>query len=121
MTRPPDPARLGLPPGAIIAVPSEGEVLYRLIGRERPRSTDFRSNRDRSRAATPHESAILHCGILMFDSEEAVRSRARRVPVFLAAVTIEPGRGFFLAKTAARGHYTVWGEPDSLATCAQAS
>ncbi|MCA1679951.1 MAG: hypothetical protein LC777_13900 [Actinobacteria bacterium] len=119
MSRLPDPTRLRLPRGTIVATSGEGEVLYRLIGRERPRPADFRSNRDKGRAATPREPAILHCGVSMFDSEEAARSRARRKPAFVAAVTLEAGRGFSLAKTAGPSHYTVWGEPEALAACAR--
>lgn len=114
-------ARLRLPTGSVVAVPSDGEVLYRLIGRERPRATDFRSNRDKGRPPFPRETALLHCGVSMFDSEEAARSRARRMPVLVAAVTLEPERGFVAAKTAGPGHYTVWGEPEALAACARAT
>ena|GEM_PF-2333761 len=111
---------LGLPAGAVLAVPGDGEVLYRLLGRDRPRAADFRSNRDKGRPPMAHETALLRCGVSMFANEAAARSRARRAPVFVAAVTLEPGRGFSLAKTAGSGHYTVWGEPEALSACAQA-
>lgn len=115
----PDPACFGLPPGTVVATPGEGEILYRLIGRGRPRPTDFRSNHDKGRPPMPRETALLRCGVSMFDSEMAARSRARRTPVLLAAVTLESERGFSLAKTAGPSHYTVWGDPEVLAACAR--
>ncbi len=68
----------------------------------------------------PRETAVLRCGVSMFDSAEAARSRARRTPLFVAAVTLEPGQGFSLAKTGSATHYTIWGEPDALADRARA-
>ncbi len=117
----PDPRRLGLPHEVIVAIPSDGQVLYRLIGRDRPRPADFRSNRDKGRLPARGQSALLHVGVSMFDAEQAARRRARRAPVFIAAVTLEPGRGFYLAKTGGSAHYTVWGDPDELYACARAS
>lgn len=92
---------------------------YRLIRQQQPRAWDSRSNRDRGWPPAPRETAFLHCGVSMFSDPEAALSRARRTPVYLAAVTLATGRGLHLAKTGSRSHYTVWGTPEDLAACAR--
>ena len=116
---PPEPASLGLGSGAIVALPADDQTLYRLIRQQQPRAWDFRSNRDRGRPPAPRETALLHCGVSMFSDPEAALSRARRTPVYLAAVTLATGRGLHLAKTGSRSHYTGWGTPEDLAACAR--
>lgn len=62
---------------------------------------------------------LLHCGVSMFSDPEAALARARRTPAHLAAVTLVSGEGLYLAKTGGPAHYTVWGEPELLSSCAQ--
>lgn len=116
----PAPDALGLPAEAVVAVPSDGQMLYRLLRQQEPKAADFRSNRERGRPPAPRENVLLHCGVSMFSDRDAALSRARRTPVFLAAVTLAPGRGFYIAKTGGPFHYTVWGDPAALSAGARA-
>jgi len=55
----------------------------------------------------------------MFESEEQVKSRARRQPIIVAKVQLQEGLGFYLAKTFGDGHFTVWGDPAKLCNCSE--
>lgn len=111
----PLPAALGLRPGSIVAVPSDGEILWRITAGVEPVKADFLSM---AALGDPNRGpAILTLGVSMFSTREQaeqVRDRFRRGQ-HVVAVRLPGGHGFSLARTGRTpGHHTVWGTPDDL-------
>jgi hypothetical protein len=115
----PTPSSLGLAPGSIVAVPANGEILWRITLGEDPVTSDFLSM---TALGDPNRGpAILTLGVSMFSTRgQAARIRDRfRRDQHLVAVGLSVGRGFSLARTGKTpGHHTVWGEPDRLLAAA---
>ena len=105
-------AAFDLPRDTILALPADGEVLYRLLRRELPEARDFMSNLTKNKRPFPDEHPIYYAGMSMFELKSQALSRARRKHV--ASVVLEPGKGFHIAKTRGAGHYTVWGDAEQL-------
>ena len=83
----------------------------------------MRSNYETGRPAHPADlrATVLHMAVSMFEDAEVLLRLARRRPdrvgTHVARVELLPGRGFCLADTGSRGHWSVWGIPDQLAGC----
>lgn len=83
----------------------------------------MRSNYETGRPAHPADlrATVLHMAVSMFEDAEPLLRLARRRPdrigTHLARVELQPGRGICLADTGSRGHWSVWGIPDELASC----
>jgi hypothetical protein len=109
---PRDAVWLGLDTKDIIVVPSQGQVLFRLVS-EPMRERDFEP---RTKPRYADQPLVLHRGISMFRTAELAEERARRTPKHIAQVTLPPDVGLTLARTFphSAGHYTVWGEADVL-------
>jgi hypothetical protein len=69
-----------------------------------------------SAAAPPDETYADYLGVSMFETVELATENAVRFPKIVVAVRLMHDFGFSLARTFADidGHYTVWGDPDSL-------
>lgn len=103
-----------LPKGSVVALPAMGQVLLRVV--EEPiEAASFVSRQILGRRPFTDEAPILFAGVSMFADLAQVLTRFRRSPV-VAEVTLEEGCGFHLAKTLGKGHFTVWGDPDRLAS-----
>jgi hypothetical protein len=103
----------GLPDGSVIAVPASGQVLYRLV----KDATSWQSYRSTVAVRKPKyrdNPAVLEAGISMWERLEQAKARAMRKPLLIAQVTLTEGLNFYLAKTRGDGHFTVWGDPESL-------
>lgn len=116
---PPEERPASLPPGAILALPARGEMLYRLLSSDEVRERDFFSNHDKDRPPLVGTDHVIHCGVSMFARPDQALIRANRYPVAVAAITLAAGMGVTLAKTFGAGHYTVWGDPPILQSQAQ--
>lgn len=107
---------LELPEDWIVAVPANGQTLYRLVNRNPPRDRDFESDRKRGQPRWDEDLEVDHLGLSVFSTADQALSMARRYPKLVASVVLEPGYGFALARTmlALPGHYTIWGLSEDL-------
>jgi hypothetical protein len=112
----PAPWELGLQPDWVLLVPASGQVLYRVGGKSAARERDFQSDRDKTRPRYVDQTYVDHLGLSMFESEELAEASATNFPKFIVSVRLEPERGFMLARTESEieGHFSVWGDPESL-------
>jgi hypothetical protein len=111
----PLPAALGLETGSVVAVPANGETLWRITVGPEPTKADFLSV---AALGDPNRGpAILTLGLSVFASRqqaEQIRDRFRRGQ-HVSAVSLPANRGFSIARTGRTpGHHTVWGTPDDL-------
>lgn len=113
---PPLAGALGLRDDALLVVPADGQVVFRLLGRSRPRLRDFQSARDRERPIGPQQDFLDYLGVSVFGREEVALANATQFPKLVARVHLPAGAGFTIARTLAdvEEHYSVWGEPDAL-------
>ena len=123
MAQPYPPAAwdIGMPDDWFIVVPADGQLLYRLVGREEPRLRDFQSWRDRDQesgreARYPKQAFIDYTSLSMFETAALAVESANIFPAYVASVRLEAENGFSLARTEAGidGHYGVWGDPEKL-------
>lgn len=109
-----DPATLGLPREAVVAVPANGLDVYRLVRSATPKPADF-APVPPARAATRGAPELLRLGISFYLEPwqaEAVRLRPSSRVV---RVTLRAGRRIHVARTGARpGHVTVWAPLEEL-------
>lgn len=83
----------------------------------------MRSNYETGRPAHPADlrASVLHMAVSMFEDAEVLLRLARRRPdrigTYLARIELQPGHGICLADTGSRGHWSVWGILDELASC----
>ncbi len=95
------------------------DVLFRLVREDPPRVRDFHSGLMNGRPLVRRDDmGLLHQGVSMFDTPGGALSRALG-RAFVAAVELEEGFGFTVAKTFCQGHYTIWGDPERLARTAR--
>jgi hypothetical protein len=117
----PRPHDVGLGPDFIVAVPADGQVLYRITADATPKVHDFLSKRDKHDPQMRQEHWLLYVGLSMFAEEaqaEAIRDRFRPHQ-HVAEVHLRTKRGFSLARTGKTpGHHTVWGKPEDLLAAA---
>ena len=104
-----------LPKGSVVAIPATGQKVLRVVS-DPIMSSDFASRQAGGCRPFPDEPLILHAGVSTFDELAQLLKRFRRSPMWVAEVTLEEGCGFHIAKTLGRGHYTVWGDPELLAS-----
>lgn len=108
---------LGLPAGALIAVPADGLVVFRLVRSDPPTDDDFRPR--------PHRRAhhswpeILQLGVSHFLSEDGAEGVRRHWGSSVAKVTLRPNRGIHLARTGRADHVTVWARIEELVEMAE--
>jgi hypothetical protein len=88
MTLPRSSDRYDVPAGTHIAVPGDGQVVYRRLAGAEPGTKDFRSDRDRGRPPAAREPWIEHAGLSVFDAAEAAVSVVTRFPVFIAELAV---------------------------------
>jgi hypothetical protein len=96
--------------------------LYRIVHDDPPSLADLKSDRDRGRPRPVNDAMVrLWEGFSAFDSEERARIKARTYPVmggYIAELDIPEGSSIrFEQTTKARGHYTIWGDPDAVGRC----
>jgi hypothetical protein len=101
----------------VLAAPTSGQVLYRLVRRYAAEEVDFvaRAFKRRPFTDTP---LLLHGGVSMFAEAGQAASRARRSPIVIAEVHLQTDRDIHVAKTLiSEGRYTVWGLPEDRLQC----
>ena len=103
-----------VPSGAHVALPGDGQIVYRRLAGASPGPKDFRSDRDRGRPHPTSEPWIEHTGLSVFDSAAVAVALVVRFPVFIAELAVPAGALCSIAKTGPARHYTVWGDPDVL-------
>jgi hypothetical protein len=103
-----------IPRDGFVVVPARGEVLFRLLSADDVRERDFFSKHDKERPCGENEPHVVYCGISMYEHPDQALIKANRYPLAVAAVTLREGEGFMLSKTYGPGHYTVWGNPETL-------
>ena len=111
----PPPARFGLGSGCVVAVPAEGEIVWRITADSEPVVDDFLSF---AALGDPHRGpAILSFGVSVYSvrqQAEQIRNRFRRGQ-HVVAIQLPANRGIHLARTGRTpGHHTIWGSPDRL-------
>lgn len=105
----------GLSAEAFVAAPARGdEIVYRLIGRQRPRARDFFSDQAKGRVAPPGTPWIDFIGLSVFHSLDGLLEIADRYPVLIAEMALPPGPSCYLAQSFFPGHYTLWADPELL-------
>lgn len=110
----PTPSALGLPPGAVVAVPPGGLTVYRLVGGPRPAESDFLPTPER-RARAVGYAEILRLGLSHFLTVEQAVGAMRRAGSRIAAVALPDDIGAHLARTGRTpGHVTVWAPREEL-------
>jgi hypothetical protein len=118
VTELPTPGPLGLPRGAVIAVPADGLTVYRLVRSDPPTLRDFqRPSRELAdRFGWPE---LLRAGLSHFLGPEQT-DRVRRSPVSRIAAVDLRGAGIYVARTGRTpGHVTVWARPEALLAAAR--
>jgi hypothetical protein len=119
VTELPTPRLLGLPTDAVIAVPADGLVVYRLVRSDPPTARDFEpptpALADRRGWPELHRAGLSH----FLRPEQA--ERIRRNPVSrVAAVPLAAESGIYVARTGRTpGHVTVWARPKALLDAAR--
>lgn len=83
---PPGPGEVGLDAAHVLAVPSQGQVLYRLVS-DPLALRDFTA---RPKPKYPDTPFLLHLGLSMFETQRLAEARAQRYPAHVARV--EPPR-----------------------------
>jgi hypothetical protein len=83
---------------SVLAAPTSGQVLYRLVRRYAAEEVDFvaRALKRRPFTDTP---LLLHSGVSMFAEASQAASRARRSPIVIAEVHLQTDRDIHVAKT----------------------
>ena len=110
------------PRGTIIAVPSSGYTLFRLVATNPPTAADFRPmsvNRADSRKAPE----ILRLGLSMYLTHEGASAVTKRPTSFIATVEVPASDRIHIAKTSGGhpAHVTVWAPIDLVLPNAEVS
>ena len=113
LVRPPE--SFGLGAKCVVAVPADGETVWRITAGPEPAVGDFLSI---AALGDPDRGpAILSLGVSVCstrDQAEQIRDKFRRGQHVLA-VQLPANGGFHLARTGRTpGHHTVWAKPDRL-------
>jgi hypothetical protein len=116
----PSPEALGLQAGTTVAVPAQGQTLWRITTEATPGTADFLSM---AALGDPNRGrAILTLGVSMFATRkqaEQIRDRFRRGQ-HVSAVSLLANRGFSIARTGGHqgitpfGDHPIRGSPDGL-------
>ena len=110
----PTPRSLGLPRGAVVAVPADGLTVYRLVFSDPPTEGDF-APQPLVRAERMGWSEIIRLGVSHFLQRHEAEAQRRRRDSRIARVTLLPGRRIHVARTGTTaGHVTVWAPPGEL-------
>lgn len=113
---PPPPGDHGLPDDTFIVAPVRHQIVYRLLGRGVPQRRDFECNREKGKPQGPDETFADYLGLSVFSDPDLAVANAVRWPKHVAAILLPQSERFSIARTYPQilGHYTVWGDPDSL-------
>jgi hypothetical protein len=117
---PPPAETIGIEGVTAIVALTDGQVLHRITADDVPAIRDFLSNRDLWNIPMKPEHWLFFNGISMFEERsqaESMRDRFRPGQ-HVTEVPLPARQGFTLAKTRSAGHYTVWGNPETLLTFA---
>jgi hypothetical protein len=105
---------LGLPRGAVVAVPATGLTVYRLVLSDPPLQADF-APQPLDRATRLGWAELLRLGVSHFLEHDQARAQRQRRDSMIARVKLESARGIHVARTGRTdGHVTVWARPDEL-------
>ncbi len=113
----PLPDALGLPAGAVVAVPPDGLDVFRLVRRDPPSIEDFRPSRHQRRRDVP---LLLGVGLSHYLSAEAAAAYIRQPGSMVGRVRLAAGLPTHVARTFTRTnplHVTIWATPDLLVAC----
>lgn len=111
---PPRPDALGLPAGAVVAVPGDGLDVFRLVRSDPPTADDFRPSRHQRRRDVPLLFAV---GLSHYLSFDAAAAYIRRPGSLVARVNLAAGLPIHVARTFTATnplHVTVWATPELL-------
>jgi hypothetical protein len=113
---PPPPGEHGLPEDTFIVAPARHQIVFRVLGRTAARRRDFESNREKGRPQAPDETYADYLGVSVFSEPELAVANAVRWPKHVARILLPQSEGFSIARTYPDilGHYTIWGDPDTL-------
>lgn len=114
----PTPRALGLPSAAVIAVPVNGLVVFRLVRSDPPTDSDFRGQSP-TRARLSGLPELLRLGVSHFLTVEGAERVRRDERSSLARVVLQPDRGIHVARTGSRDHVTVWAPEGELLKAAE--
>lgn len=108
------PRTLGLPSGAVVAVPAAGLTVYRLVRGPRPVEADFLPAPAR-RARVAGYPELLRIGLSHFLTVEQAVGAMRRAGSRVAEVVLPEEIGAHVARTGRTpGHLTVWAPREEL-------
>jgi hypothetical protein len=107
---PESPTTYGLPEDAIAALPSDGQVVYRVLQSREPGKNDFRSDEMAGRPKGSAELWIEHAGLSVFDDPRVAAALCNRYPVYIAEVELTGDADCSIAKTGQPRHFSVWGD-----------
>jgi hypothetical protein len=104
----------GLPPDAVIAVPSEGLTLYRLVASTSPRRSDFKVMSP-GRAEKRQVAELLRMGLSHYLKPQQADAVRTKPGSRIARVVLERNPRVYVARTGKNlpGHVEVW-LPDDL-------
>jgi hypothetical protein len=112
---PAPPQLIGLPADVFLAVPASGQVVYRLVRKDKAPVDSYRSRMVSGKGSLPRSApAIDHAGISTFLTVEQAKSRATKYASWVTRLELRQDAGIHIAKTGTAGHYTVWGDPKVL-------
>ena len=98
-------------------------ILYRVVRNWPPSHEDFVSNAEKGLKPRGPERARpeLRSGLSMFDTPDAARAIARRLPFpgLICEMEISDTAPARVEKTLGPGHYTVWATAETLLRCAR--
>ncbi len=109
------PGRFGLGSKCVVAVPADGEIVWRITADLEPAADDFLSF---AASGDPDRGpAILSLGVSVYSTRqqaEQIRGAFRRGQ-YVVAIELPANRGIHLARTGRTpGHHTVWCKPDRM-------
>jgi hypothetical protein len=108
------PHGYGAPADALLAFPTNGQVVCRVLKGAQPAKSDFRSDEMAGRPRGRNEAWIEHAGVSVYDDPQTALAIVRRFPVYVAEVQLMPDLGCSIARTGPPRHFTVWGDPGVL-------
>jgi hypothetical protein len=109
------PGHFGLGSKCVVAVPADGEIVWRITADLEPAVDDFLSF---AALGDPNRGpAILSLGVSVYSTRqqaEQIRDAFRRGQ-HVVSIELSADLGIHLARTARTpGHHTVWGKPDRM-------
>jgi hypothetical protein len=107
---PEPPTTYGLPSDAIVALPGDGQVVYRVLQNRQPSKNDFRSDEAANRPKGSAELWIEHTGLSVFDDPQVAAALCTRYPIYIAEVEVPVDADCSIAKTGQPRHFSIWGD-----------